>query len=68
MTCTHHPFETPCRSCRALIVWFKTERGRRIPVDAATTKPTDRADQLDLTRHTSHFATCPDAASWRKPR
>jgi hypothetical protein len=64
----HHPFETKCRSCQQLIVWFKTATGKRMPVDATTTQPTDRADQLDLKRHISHFATCTEANVWRKPR
>lgn len=63
-----HPFEVPCSSCNAPIVWFKTPAGKNMPVDAATTKPTDAAHQLDLTRHRSHFATCPFADKHRKPR
>lgn len=64
----HHPFETRCRSCEALIVWFKTASGKRMPVDAATTKPTDAEHQLDLKRHKSHFATCPNANDHRRER
>jgi hypothetical protein len=63
-----HPFEVACRSCGAPIVWFRTKAGKRMPVDAATTKPTDAEHQLDLTRHISHFATCPNADSHRRPR
>ena len=62
----HHPFETRCRSCDELIVWFRTPSGKRMPVNAETTKPTDAEHQLDLTRHVSHFATCPDHRYWRK--
>lgn len=64
----YHPFETKCRSCEALIVWFNTPAGKKMPVNADTTQPTDAAHQLDLTRHKSHFATCPAAAEHRKPR
>jgi hypothetical protein len=64
----HHPFETRCRSCTKLIVWFKTAAGKRMPVNAESTQPTDRADQLDLKRHVSHFATCTEADDWRKSR
>jgi hypothetical protein len=39
-----------------------------MPVDEASTCPTDAEHQLDLKRHVSHFSTCPDAPSWRKPR
>lgn len=64
----HHPFETRCGSCNSLIVWFKTAAGKRMPVNAETTKPTDAEHQLDLKRHISHFATCPQADRHRRPR
>jgi hypothetical protein len=63
-----HPFEVFCQSCGQPIVWFKTKSGKRMPVNAETTKPTDAEHQLDLKRHTSHFATCAQADAWRKPR
>jgi hypothetical protein len=63
-----HPLATTCSSCSALIVWFRTAAGKRMPVDEASTLPTDAEHQLDLKRHKSHFATCVDAAKWRKPR
>lgn len=50
------------------VVWFRTKTGKRMPVDAKTCRPTDAEHQLDLKRHTSHFATCPQADAWRKPR
>lgn len=61
-----HPFATACSACRASIVWFTTTKGKKMPVDESSTLPTDRADQLDLSRHISHFATCPAAASFRR--
>jgi hypothetical protein len=45
---------TRCRSCNAQIIWFKTEAGRNMPVDADTVEPED--EELDLPRHVSHFA------------
>jgi hypothetical protein len=63
-----HPLATRCRSCSALIVWFKTAAGKRMPVDESSTQPTDAEHQLDLKRHVSHFSTCPDAAKFRGPR
>ncbi len=63
-----HPFQQICRSCGKPIVWFRTKSGKRMPVDAATTKPTDAEHQLDLKRHVSHFATCPYAEKHRNPR
>lgn len=55
-----------CRSCKAAIVWFKSDAGKNIPIDAATVLPEDQ--QLELPRHVSHFATCPDAAKFRRKR
>lgn len=63
-----HPLATRCSSCAAPIVWFKTRSGKRMPVDEPTTQPTDRADQLDLKRHRSHFATCVNADQHRRAR
>ena len=53
-----------CSSCGAPIVWFKTEAGKWAPVDAGTVEAADM--NLDITRHKSHFATCPNAPSHRK--
>ena len=62
------PFTAKCYSCGAEVVWFITKNKKRMPVDEATTRPTDSAHQLDLTRHKSHFATCPNADRHRKGR
>ncbi len=61
-----HPLAGRCSSCGERIVWFKTSKGKNMPVNEETTKPTDAAHQLDLSRHVSHFATCPEAAKFRK--
>lgn len=53
-----------CSSCRAKIIWFKTAAGNNMPVDADTVEPEDEV--LDLTRHKSHFATCPNADKHRR--
>jgi hypothetical protein len=63
-----HPFEVPCGSCRMPIVWFRTKSGKKMPVDATSTLPTDAEHQLDLKRHKPHWATCPNADQHRKPR
>lgn len=55
-----------CRSCGAAVVWFKTDAGKNMPVDAATVLPEDLV--LELPRHVSHFATCPDADKFRRKR
>jgi hypothetical protein len=53
-----------CRSCYARIIWFKTDAGKNMPVDADTVEPEDQ--ELDLPRHISHFATCPNADHHRR--
>ncbi|MFO1465830.1 MAG: hypothetical protein U1F35_05225 [Steroidobacteraceae bacterium] len=63
-----HPFTARCTSCGAEIVWFRTKKGNKMPVNEETTLPTDREDQLDLKRHKSHFATCPNSEQHRRPR
>lgn len=59
---------TRCRTCRARIIWFKTAAGKNMPVDADTVEIDDDVNELDLTRHQSHFATCAQADQHRKPR
>lgn len=55
-----------CRSCNAQVIWFKTPAGKSMPVDAGTVEAGEY--ELDLKRHTSHFATCPKADQHRRPR
>lgn len=55
-----------CRSCRARIIWFKTPAGKNMPVDADTVEADD--EELDLSRHISHFSTCPQANQHRRSR
>lgn len=55
-----------CKGCNAKIIWFKTDGGKNMPVDADTVEAED--DELDLTRHRSHFATCKKADQFRRPR
>lgn len=45
--------EAACRACRATIFWIVTGLGKRMPVNPDGT---------------SHFATCPNAADFRKPK
>ena len=63
-----------CRSCGASIVWVVMRpSGKRMPLDA---KPEKRItlDDVDpgvgemTDTYVSHFATCPQAASHRKPK
>lgn len=71
-----------CRSCGAHIVWAITDSGKRMPVDSepdpqgiltvwATGDDGWRCSVIpeagwDGPRFRPHFATCPDAESWRK--
>ena len=55
-----------CRDCNAKIIWFTTPTGRRMPVDEDTVEAGQY--ELDLSKHRSHFATCPSADKFRKPR
>lgn len=48
--------QAECRSCGAPVLWCTTAKGKKMPVDVPENdEPT-----------TSHFATCPDAGTWRK--
>lgn len=56
---------TKCRSCRADIIWLATASGKFMPVDVGTN---NSELVFDAKVHTSHFATCPDAAKHRKKK
>jgi hypothetical protein len=69
-----------CRSCGAEIIWAVTTEGTRMAVDARPSEagnvilePRGRARMVGTherstigVRHTSHFATCPDAVGRRR--
>jgi len=68
-----------CRSCGSAIVWAFTPKGKRMPVDAVPHEKgtmvltnygghvvADYMRESYQRRHRPHFATCPDAQSWRK--
>lgn len=55
-----------CRKCKALIVFLKTRANKLMPVDASTAIEGDV--DYDAARHMSHFATCPFAKEFRKPK
>lgn len=55
-----------CSSCNAMIIFFDTLAGKRMPVNADTVEVGDMV--IDLSRHKSHFATCPKADKHRRPR
>ena len=53
-----------CRSCGTQMVFLTTANKKLIPVDAATVK--DGETDFDPKVHTTHFATCPQAAQHRR--
>lgn len=64
-----------CRSCGAAITWAETTRGTRMPFngDIVVSRTYAMPDVqvrvvefVDTTVTLSHFATCPDAATWRR--
>ena len=62
-----------CRGCGADIIWIITQGDKRMPLDAKPEKRfiTDRGKEEELRgymrdTYTSHFATCPKAAEFRK--
>ena len=57
---------TRCTTCRARIIWLKTQAGRNMPTDADSVEPADEV--FDSKKHISHFATCAQANQHRKPR
>lgn len=62
-----------CKSCGSAIVWFELASGKRHPFDGEpvyVATEHDAQDRLvgsvDMSATQSHFATCPDAAKWRR--
>jgi hypothetical protein len=69
-----------CRSCGTPLVWAATERGNSMPLEpdptghwlyragmAVPIGGTVRAKQGER-RYTPHFASCPEADTWRRRR
>lgn len=58
-----------CKYCPAKMVWLKTERGKSMPVDAATV--TEGDELFDDKKHVAHWATCtnpPKRKGKKKPQ
>lgn len=71
-----------CNSCGAEIIWVTTPNGKNMPVNLAEdprgsiyldadgrmgqASLTGAPPEGTLTRHLSHFATCPQAQKWRR--
>lgn len=56
----------PCRGCGAPVLWIRTEGGASMPLSLATarTKPDTPGIFLVL----NHWADCPKAANFKKPK
>jgi len=64
-----------CESCKKEIAFLKTKSGKFIPVniDSLSNQEKQKLSEgkrifFQFTRHTSHFATCPNASIFRKPK
>lgn len=58
----------PCKGCGAKLTFLPTASGKRMPVLAESLNGWHEGLQFDATKHRSHFADCPAAAKFRKPR
>lgn len=52
-----------CRACKGDVIWLKTKKGKSMPVNSETVQGGDAV--FDQKKHTSHFATCPFADTFR---
>ncbi len=66
---------SPCKACQALVLWAITDIGKWAPFDVKPTKQymlkkddTGRWHATAVAVYTSHFATCPKAGEFRKPK
>lgn len=66
-----------CRTCGASITWAEQVNGKRHPFDGEIVAVKIEGgllegqrviEHVDTSITTSHFATCPDAATHRRPR
>lgn len=55
-----------CKGCQADLIFLPTKSGKRMPVLASSVNIGDK--QFDATKHRSHFADCPAAQKFRKPK
>lgn len=60
------PKVVACSSCGAAIVFLRAASGKYVPCENQNIADDDV--KFDHTRHTAHFASCPNAAKHRKPR
>lgn len=77
MSAEHGGDPAECRTCSAPVVWAKHEStGKRMPLNRdpipggpyqIDERGIARVDRSYPEGRISHFATCPQAKSWRKP-
>jgi hypothetical protein len=60
------PRTKPCTTCSKPIIFLPTPNGKSMPVDADTVAP--EHERYIAGTHTSHIATCENAAYHRKRR
>jgi hypothetical protein len=53
-----------CRSCSAPIIWLRTVKGKKMPVDASSV--TGDETLFEYGKHVSHFSTCPNSEKHRR--
>lgn len=76
---TPNPPVNFCRSCGARIQWYRSNRGKAMPVNVATSpngnvrigqdligEPVAHVVSDGTGDRVAHFVTCPDAEQWRK--
>jgi len=72
-----------CKACGTPLIWAKTEKGASIPIDLQPARPEygnivlqyglagpPRADMVKPGHgtHVAHYATCPEAGRFRRPK
>jgi hypothetical protein len=70
-----------CKSCGAVVHWYKTNNGKNIPLDpdphpegnvqinvVQNVATVVRPGSVDGPAYRSHFVTCPDSVKHRKAR
>lgn len=57
-----------CKTCKAPILWAKTENGKAVPLDAEPIKRfIEEGEVVKLVdTYVTHFATCPQADQHRR--
>lgn len=62
-----------CSSCKAPIEWYETMNGKKMPVNRGAVYLRTGTDVVgdptaDIASSDTHWATCPDAAKWKRKK